>query len=136
MLQELANELEFANALQGKVVEFEDLLGRCLTSIDYDDYSMRMYLTKDNYIEFYHEQDCCESVYINDICGDLEDLIGYPLLEAEEVVQEGSDEDRESFESCTWTFYKFRTVKGSVVIRWLGESNGYYSESVDYRVVS
>ncbi len=77
--------------------------------------------------KFYHEQDCCESVSIEDIVGDLEDLVGVPILEAREDSQEGSGSD---YESATWTFYNFRTIKGSVTVRWLGTSNGYYSESV------
>lgn len=84
-----------------------------------------------------HAQDCCESVLIEDICGDLSDLVGSPILQAEEST---SDTDptgvanghRESF---TWTFYRFATNRGSVVIRWYGESNGYYSESVDFERV-
>ena len=77
--------------------------------------------------KFYHEQDCCESVRIEDIVGDINDLIGVPILEAREDTQDGSNE---TYESATWTFYNFRTIKGSVTVRWLGESNGYYSESV------
>ena len=77
--------------------------------------------------KFYHEQDCCESVSIEDIVGDLNDLVGVPILEAREDTQDGSGD---GYESATWTFYNFRTIKGSVTVRWLGESNGYYSESV------
>jgi len=80
---------------------------------------------------FFHYQDCCESVDINDIVGDLEDLCGEPLLIAEEVSGETPvDFEEEDHESVTWTFYKFATRKGYVDVRWLGESNGYYSESV------
>ena len=81
---------------------------------------------------FAHSQDCCESVRINDIVGDLQDLVGSPMLQAEEVSGVTPvDFDEGDHESVTWTFYKFGTRKGWVDVRWLGESNGYYSEGVD-----
>ena len=79
----------------------------------------------------FHEQDCCESVTIEEVIGDLDDLVGSPLVESECVEGETSDHD-EWGNTQTWTFYKFRTAKGAVTLRWLGESNGYYSESVDF----
>jgi hypothetical protein len=89
----------------------------------------------------YHEQDCCESVRVDDISGDLTDLFNEPLLVAEivsndEFIQEYeeslTERDRYIRESQTWTFYRFATINGYVDIRWLGESNGYYSESVTF----
>jgi hypothetical protein len=87
--------------------------------------------TEGKWIKFYHSSDCCESVDINDIVGDLSDLIGSPMLIAEEV-SDAPDPGKpsEGADSYTWTFYRFATVKGTVTVRWLGESNGYYSESV------
>lgn len=75
-----------------------------------------------------HLQDCCETVTIDDIVGNLDDLVGSPMTMAE-VAQTG--DCRTYDESCTWTFYKLATAKGYVTIRWYGASNGYYSESVD-----
>ena len=74
-----------------------------------------------------HIQDCCEDVEIESIDGDLDDLIGEPLLMAEEIIKVDGD---------TWTFYKFATVKGYVTVRLFGCSNGYYSERVDWFYLS
>jgi hypothetical protein len=71
-----------------------------------------------------HYQDCCENVRVEEVIGDLADLLDAPLLLAEERRRE-IDEDE------LWTFYEFRTPKGSVTIRWCGQSE-YYSVSVDF----
>lgn len=112
--------------------EVSSLVGQTIYKINGGQNEGELYLyTTSGYIYmFHHDQDCCESVYIEDICGELDNLLGHPLLTAEAR----SSEAEEAFESGTWTFYEFATIKGSVTIRWLGESNGYYSESVDLHV--
>ena len=77
-----------------------------------------------------HLQECCESVFIEDVCGDINDIIGSEILMAEEASNNGRGSLSEYDESYTWTFYKLATIKGYVNIRWYGTSNGYYSESV------
>ena len=85
------------------------------------------------YFVLTHIQDCCEDVEIESIDGDLDDLIGEPLLMAEEIIKVGGEP---TLESNTWTFYKFATVKGYVTVWFLGWSNGYYSERVDWFYLS
>ena len=114
------------------VTTFEPLLGKLLVKIEGAEEGsgeIRFVLDNGDIFCFYHEQDCCESVTVEDVGGNIEDLIGSPILLAEEVSSWGND----SWGSCTWTWYRFATVKGYVTIRWYGESNGYYSEKVDYR---
>ncbi len=85
--------------------------------------------------EFFHAQDCCERVQIEDVCGDLADLAGSPILVAEEVSNGAIPADFKPSDDCyLWTFYRFATAKGFVTVRWLGESNGYYGVGVSYRM--
>jgi len=85
-----------------------------------------------------HVQVCCETVFLEDVCGDLQDLLVSPILLAEEVQSEESlDSIREAQSECyTWTFYKLATVNGYVDLRFYGESNGYYSETADFYKVN
>ena len=123
-------------------VNFKELVGKTISNVE---------LVKDersNIIEriyfftacgkkyhMYHEQNCCEYVVVEDICGDIKDLIGSVVLRAEEC--ESYDETPISSDSFidgsnTWTFYHISTAKGTVTIRWHGSSNGYYSERVSF----
>jgi hypothetical protein len=89
-------------------------------------------LSDERVLKMCHRQDCCEIVQVEDIIGDINDLIGVPLLQSEEVTNSENNFGKIiRDDSFTWTFYKFATSKGYITIRWLGESNGYYSESVD-----
>ena len=121
------------------MLKFEDLVGMTLKEIkgEAGDDEIIFITESNRTFKLHHYQDCCESVTVEDICGDLNDLIGSPILVAEEVNNE-SDVNPEGVavpeyqDSFTWTFYKLDTNKGGVTIRWYGESNGYYSEAVDF----
>lgn len=89
-------------------------------------------LENDTLVIFKHNRECCEEVNIKDIVGNLRDLIGEPLLEAEVVINEneGTRSDRQQN-----TFFKFTTCKANVNVSWFGTDNGYYSTTVSMRQV-
>jgi len=123
-------------------LEVKELIGKTLTKIDVDMEQDVITFICDNGDKYkmYHEQDCCESVIIDDINGDINDLIGSPLLVAEELIRQDENPifvKKPMFQddSFTWTFYKLATIKGYIDIRWYGDSNGYYSESVDFEKI-
>ncbi len=112
-------------------VDVAEMLGQTFTRVWSDGDSVTFENDKVRYV-LYHQEDCCESVVVEDIIGDLDDLEKWPLL----IAREDHDADGPELpneESYTWTFYNFATFKGYVTIRFLGTSNGYYSEDVDCR---
>jgi hypothetical protein len=121
-------------------LKFETLKGKTLISLTGAENGSDsvLYTTTDGTVyESYHSQDCCESVSVVQVDGDVEDILNSEILMAEEATSSGfDDDDPRNGESNTWTFYKLATVKGYLTIRWLGTSNGYYSESVDFREVT
>ena len=116
------------------MTELKGLIGQTMVSVVEVDHTLVFTTTEGRRFRLYHNQDCCESVTIESIVGDLSDLVGEPLLMADESsytdAEDNTKDKRPSDESYTWTFYKFATRKGYVDVRWFGTSNGYYSESV------
>lgn len=115
---------------------FEDLVGKTLISIngaesESDEIIFRCGDGTD--YKMYHQQDCCENVNVDDVIGDIRDLIGMPIVRAEERSESGESSDYG--DSSTWTFYELATNRGSVTIKWYGSSNGYYSERVDFEEI-
>lgn len=108
------------------------LLGLTLTKVDNQDDNEVVIATADRSFRLYHDQDCCECVRVEDITGNLSDLIGSPLTEVREVIESGEGRGDDHY---TRTTFHFATAKGSASICWLGTSNGYYSESVSFSEV-
>lgn len=121
---------------------FEDLKGKKLKDVllkkhcsfngDARDFILFKTTCNKVYILF-HIRDCCEDVFIHDICGDFSDLIGSPIVQAECVINENAGLDWGEPFPPTWCFYKLATISGYVTISWHGSSNGYYSETVDFK---
>lgn len=117
---------------------FEVLQGKTITKIEgmeLNSKEIRFRCSDGSIYVMYHEQDCCEYVRVDDIVGDVKDLIGSEILQAKVKTNHG-DSNTEYDVSYTWTFYSLATIKGYVDLKWLGESNGYYSEEVSFVDIS
>ena len=138
-----------------KTVDFSELKGKTLVSVDNEGEQIVFTTIEGEKFRQIYYGDCCASCTVEEVHGDLNDLVGTPILMAEEVSnrdpepEERARRDKEKeialandeyysdykYESETWTFYKLATIKGSVTIRWYGSSNGYYSESPTFEKI-
>ena len=103
--------------------ELSILIGETIIQIELSRNEITFHCISGFQVRMNHQQECYESVWIEDITGDLNGLIGNPILQAECVSNESHTE--ENYYKCT--FYKLATIKEYVTLRWLGESNGYYA---------
>lgn len=98
--------------------------------------SLKIFTDKYKY-HLYHEQDCCENVKLVDVIGDVDNILNEEIIFAEE---DGGAKDPDwatdyDYDySHTWTKFVLATKNGNVEFWFLGESNGYYSESISIKV--
>ncbi len=122
--------IQIDDFVESKEVNISDMQGKIIVKIENIDNEQLIFHTNEGVkYKMYHEQNCCEIVTIEDIAGDIEDLLNTSITMAIEATNSEDNMGKE-LDSFTWTFYNLATVKGYVNIRWLGESNGYYSERV------
>lgn len=119
-------------------MDISELAGKTFIRIDggKDCEQLVLHVSDSEVYEIQHDQQCCEAVWLEDVRGDLDDLIGSPIVLAEESSSEPiepGDEWTPSYhthEYARWTFYRLATAKGTVTLRWLGESTEQYSVDV------
>ena len=110
---------------------FFELQGQTIRAIDVAEGDGSVSITTDQFVyDITHEQDCCESVSIVKVEGKSGDLLNRSIVMAEE-----DSDEIPGWKYCdgshTWTSFYLKAENGASVKIWfLGESNGYYSESV------
>lgn len=114
-------------------VYFSELIGKKVISVEIVDDCIYFYTNYGNYV-IIPDDNYGTYVSIDDICGELYDLIGETIIDAIEVCNH--DNPLYGDESFTWTFYHISTLKTHITIRFYGTSNGYYSEDARlYKII-
>ena len=106
---------------------FEDMLGKTmkLVVVDEDEETVVLMAVDGEKYRFF--EDIHSGVRMDGVSGDLSNLVGSPLLVADERVESSSVRIQglhEEWEFRTWTFHEFATAKGSVTVRWSSHTDG------------
>jgi hypothetical protein len=114
---------------------FFELKGKTITSIqgsNSDDSDTIITTSDGSSYTLTHIQDCCEHVRVYGTVGNIDDVLNEEVIAAEDTnpMDNPNAPDYKYYESATWSQFRIVTNKGTFEIWWLGESNGYYSETV------
>jgi len=114
---------------------FFELNGKTITSIDgsnSDDSDTIITTSDGSSYTLTHIQDCCEHVRVYGTVGNIDDVLNEEVIAAEDTnpMDNPNAPDYKIYDSATWSQFRIVTNKGTFEIWWLGESNGYYSETV------
>lgn len=109
-------------------VDISILEGLVLNEIGIDDSinQIKFVDDKNNVYIMHHKQDCGENMFIEGIYGNPEDILGSPIIRAEEIINYNEIPLYEDCLDYTWKLYEIATNKSCISIRWYGELNGYY----------
>lgn len=114
------------------MIEHLPIEGKIITDVIYSQEEITL-ICGDEAFRMYHSQDCCECVMVYDVSDDISKLIGSRVvLATQNILQDWpGDIKYNPFDSYTWTIFRFVNESGvDITVRWLGTSNGFYSESV------
>ena len=94
-------------------MEISKLLGKTIVKINNTIDEIHIACEDGSEFRMYHSQNCCESVYVERIDGNLNDLLNTPILQAEEKTNDNDDSSKGD-ECFLWTFYTLATIRGYV----------------------
>ena len=120
-------------------MNWHDLIGQTITEISapIGDAFIQIRTTQGG-IRALHQTDCCESIDLMRVDGDVDTLIGGVVTVAEDdtgcVPPDWAGKDYEG-ESVTWTKLTLGTSTASVHFWVRGASNGFYSETLEFELI-
>ena len=111
-------------------VDISILKGKVLNDITIDYKNNEITFTDDNNVKYVmaHKQDCSEEMFIEGVYeyGNIDDILFSPIDMAEEIENYNEVPLNEDNLGYTWKCYQIGVGSSYLLIRWYGESNGYY----------
>jgi len=115
---------------------WDEVYGKIVEKIDYSKDEFVLSFTDGTQLKFYHEQYCCEKVYITQFVFSIPEIKGFASIIGKELksIKESYKKGEWEYGTYTETKLEFDTSCGKFEVHWYGESNGWYDENVSFQV--